>query len=185
MINSMYETIKVTSNKNHFNIKCFIKSDFEVPQPQKEAYMMKVLVSDPLSDVGVEIFQETPGIDVDVNIGRIVADRAKGMKMKVIVYDPYIKPETVEKLDLEPVSLDELLQRADYITIHTPKTDETTNMINRETIAKMKKGAILINCARGGIASKPACRQCHCGDSNSLFRHRNRIRPGAFDYGHA
>ena len=140
----MYETIKVTSNKNHFNIKCFIKSDFEVPQPQKEAYMMKV-----------------------------------------IVYDPYIKPETVEKLDLEPVSLDELLQRADYITIHTPKTDETTNMINRETIAKMKKGAILINCARGGIASKPACRQCHCGDSNSLFRHRNRIRPRAFDYSYA
>jgi len=116
--------------------------------------MMKVLVSDPLSDVGVEIFQETPGIDVDVNIGRIVADRAKGMKMKVIVYDPYIKPETVEKLDLEPVSLDELLQRADYITIHTPKTDETTNMINRETIAKMKKGAMLINCARGGIVNE-------------------------------
>ena len=54
------------------------------------------------------------------HIGRIVADRAKGMKMKVIVYDPYIKPQSIEKLDLEPVSLDSLLERADYITIHTP-----------------------------------------------------------------
>ena len=61
------------------------------------------------------------------NIGRIVADRAKGMKMKVIVYDPYIKPEALERLDLEPVSFDELLERSDYITIHTPKTDETIN----------------------------------------------------------
>lgn len=103
---------------------------------------------------GRELFNKTLGLIGAGHIGRIVADRAKGMKMKVIVYDPYIKPETVEKLDLEPVSLDELLQRADYITIHTPKTDETTNMINRETIAKMKKGAMLINCARGGIVKE-------------------------------
>jgi len=74
--------------------------------------------------------------------------------MKVIVFDPYIKPGIIERLDLEPVSLDELLRRADYITIHTPRTDETTNLINKDTLAKMKKGAMLINCARGGIVNE-------------------------------
>ncbi len=103
---------------------------------------------------GRELFNKTLGLIGSGNIGRIVADRAKGMKMKVIVYDPYIKPETLEKLDLEPVSLDELLERADYLTIHTPKTDETANMINKETISRMKKGAMLINCARGGIVNE-------------------------------
>ncbi len=103
---------------------------------------------------GRELFNKTLGLIGAGQIGRIVADRAKGMKMKVIVYDPYIKPEAIERLDLEPVSLDELLQRADYITIHTPKTDETINMINRKTIAKMKKGTMLINCARGGIVKE-------------------------------
>jgi len=88
------------------------------------------------------------------HIGRIVADRAKGMKMKVIVYDPYIKPQNIEKLDLEPVSLDTLLDRADYITIHTPKTEETSSLINKDMISKMKKGAMLINCARGGIVNE-------------------------------
>ncbi|MFH1351118.1 MAG: phosphoglycerate dehydrogenase [Pseudomonadota bacterium] len=103
---------------------------------------------------GRELFNKTLGLIGAGHIGRIVGERAKGMKMKVIVYDPYIKPDTIEKLDLEPVSLDELLQRADYITIHTPKTDETVNMINRETIARMKKGAMIINCARGGIVNE-------------------------------
>lgn len=103
---------------------------------------------------GREIYNKTLGLIGLGHIGRIVADRAKGMKMKVIVYDPYIKPEVIEKLDLEPVSFDELLHRSDYITIHTPKTDETANIINRETLSKMKKGAMLINCARGGIANE-------------------------------
>ena len=103
---------------------------------------------------GRELFNKTLGLIGAGHIGRIVADRAKGMKMKVIVYDPYIKPEAVEKLDLEPVSFEELLKRADYITIHTPKTDETGDLINSETIAKMKKGAMLINCARGGIVNE-------------------------------
>ena len=103
---------------------------------------------------GRELFSKTLGLIGAGHIGRIVADRAKGMKMKVIVYDPYIKPEAVERLDLEPVSIDELLKRADYITIHTPKTDETANLINKKTIAKMKKGAMLINCARGGIVNE-------------------------------
>jgi D-3-phosphoglycerate dehydrogenase len=103
---------------------------------------------------GREIFNKTLGLIGAGHIGRIVADRAKGMKMKVITYDPYIKPEAIEKLDMEPVSLDELLKRADYITIHTPKTDETADMINKETLSKMKQGTMLINCARGGIVNE-------------------------------
>ena len=103
---------------------------------------------------GRELFNKTLGLIGAGHIGRIVADRARAMKMKVIVFDPYIKPEAVEKLDLEPVSLDELLARADYVTIHTPKTEETTGMINRDTLAKMKKGAMLLNCARGGIVNE-------------------------------
>ncbi|MBW1900386.1 MAG: phosphoglycerate dehydrogenase [Deltaproteobacteria bacterium] len=103
---------------------------------------------------GHELFNKTLGLIGVGHIGRIVADRAKGMKMKVIVYDPYIKPEAIEKQDLEPVSFDELLSRADYITVHTPKTDETSNIINKDTIAKMKKGAMVVNCARGGIVNE-------------------------------
>ncbi|MBM3302445.1 MAG: phosphoglycerate dehydrogenase, partial [Deltaproteobacteria bacterium] len=103
---------------------------------------------------GRELFNKTLGLIGAGHIGRIVAQRAKGMMMKVIVYDPYIKPEVLEKLDFEPVSFDELLGRADYITIHTPKTQETKNMINKEVLARMKKGAMLINCARGGIVNE-------------------------------
>jgi D-3-phosphoglycerate dehydrogenase len=103
---------------------------------------------------GRELYNKTLGLIGAGKIGSIVAERAKGMKMKVIAYDPFIKPETLEKLDMEPVTLDELLQRANYISIHTPRTEETINMINRDTIAKMKKGAMLINCARGGIVNE-------------------------------
>ncbi len=103
---------------------------------------------------GRELFNKTLGLIGAGNIGGIVADRAKGLKMKVIIYDPYIKPETIEELDVESVSLDELLKRSDYVTIHTPKTDETKNLINKETLARLKKGAMLINCARGGIVNE-------------------------------
>jgi len=103
---------------------------------------------------GRELFNKTLGLIGAGHIGQIVADRAKGMKMKVIVFDPYLKPETIEKLDLEPVSLEELLKRSDYITVHTPKTDETTGMINKDTISRMKRGSMVINCARGGIVDE-------------------------------
>ncbi len=103
---------------------------------------------------GREVFNKTLGLIGAGHIGRIVADRVKGLKMKVIVYDPYIKPEAIERLDLEPVSLDELLRRADYVTVHTPKTEETTNLINKESISKMRKGTMVINCARGGIVNE-------------------------------
>ncbi len=103
---------------------------------------------------GLELFDKTLGVIGVGRIGRLVAEMAKGLNMKVIAYDPYIKPVIIERMDVEPVSFDELLQRSDYITIHTPRTDETINMINRETIAKMKSGAMLINCARGGIVNE-------------------------------
>lgn len=103
---------------------------------------------------GRELFNKTLGLIGVGKIGRIVADRAKGLKMKVIAHDPYLQPEVIEKMDLEPVSLEELLQRADTITIHTPKTNETTNLMNKDSLARMKKGAMLINCARGGIVNE-------------------------------
>lgn len=103
---------------------------------------------------GYELFGKTLGVVGAGRIGRLVAEMAKGLKMSVIAYDPYIKPETIERMDLEPVSLDDLFRRADYITLHTPGTKETVNMINKETIAKMKKGAMLVNCARGNIVNQ-------------------------------
>jgi D-3-phosphoglycerate dehydrogenase len=103
---------------------------------------------------GRELYNKTLGLIGVGKIGRIVADRAKGMKMKVIACDPYLKPETLEKMDLEPVSFEELLARSDVVSIHTPKTEETTDLFNKETMAKMKKGAMLINCARGGIVNE-------------------------------
>ena len=103
---------------------------------------------------GREIFNKTLGVIGVGRIGRLVAERAKAMEMKVIAYDPYIKPDVIEGMDIEPVSFDELLQRADYITIHTPSTTETVNMINHDTLARMKHGAMLINCARGGIVNE-------------------------------
>ncbi|NNG01323.1 MAG: phosphoglycerate dehydrogenase [Desulfobacteraceae bacterium] len=103
---------------------------------------------------GRELFNKTLGLIGAGNIGTIVADRAKGLKMKVVIFDPYINPKVSEKLDVEVVALNELLSRADYISIHTPKTEETANLINKKTISKMKKGAMLINCARGGIVNE-------------------------------
>jgi D-3-phosphoglycerate dehydrogenase len=103
---------------------------------------------------GHEFFEKTLGLIGLGHIGSIVAERAKGLKMRVIVYDPYLKQESIENLDLEPVSFDELLRRSDFITIHTPRTKETVNMLSRASMAKMKKGAMLINCARGGIVNE-------------------------------
>ncbi|MBN1830861.1 MAG: phosphoglycerate dehydrogenase [Deltaproteobacteria bacterium] len=104
--------------------------------------------------LGREIYNKTLGLIGVGKIGRIVADRARGMKMKVIAYDPYLRPETLDELDVVPVSFEELLKRADYVSIHTPRTDETTNLINKEILTNMKKGAMLVNCARGGIVNE-------------------------------
>jgi len=101
--------------------------------------------------MGVELYNKTLGLIGIGVIGTIVADRARGLKMKVIGYDPYLSKEVAEKKGVDLVSLDELLGRSDFISIHTPLTDETRNLIDKKAFAKMKKGVILVNCARGGI----------------------------------
>ncbi|HTV88517.1 MAG TPA: phosphoglycerate dehydrogenase [Stellaceae bacterium] len=101
--------------------------------------------------MGVELFGKTLGIIGCGNIGAIVADRALGLKMKVIAYDPFLSPERALELGVERVPLDELLGRADFITLHTPLTEATRNIIDKAAIAKMKPDARLINCARGGL----------------------------------
>lgn len=101
--------------------------------------------------LGVELTGKTLGIIGCGNIGSIVADRAKGLKMKVIAYDPYLSKERALDLGVEKVELDALFGRADFITLHVPITDRTRNIIDSKAMAKMKKGAYIINCARGGL----------------------------------
>ncbi|MEE9252371.1 MAG: phosphoglycerate dehydrogenase [Thermodesulfobacteriota bacterium] len=103
---------------------------------------------------GTELYQKTLGIIGLGKIGRLVAERAMGIKMEVIAYDPFLSDGSVEKLGIEPVSLEGLMSRADVITVHTPLTSDTKNMINTESISKMKRGVIIINCARGGIVNE-------------------------------
>jgi D-3-phosphoglycerate dehydrogenase len=104
--------------------------------------------------MGVELYNKTLGLIGIGVIGTIVADRARGLKMKVIGYDPYLSKEVAEKKGVDLVSLDELLSRSDFISVHTPLTDETRNLIDKKAFSKMKKGVILVNCARGGIINE-------------------------------
>jgi D-3-phosphoglycerate dehydrogenase / 2-oxoglutarate reductase len=90
------------------------------------------------------------------NIGRIVADRARGLHMHVLGYDPFVTKERAAELGIELVTLDEMFARADAITVHTPLTAETKGLVNDAAIAKMKKGVILVNAARGGIYDEAA-----------------------------
>ncbi len=101
--------------------------------------------------MGVELTSKILGIIGCGNIGSIVADRAIGLKMKVIAYDPFLTQEHAIHLGVEKVELDELLKRADFISLHTPLTEKTRNIINAETIQKTKQGVRIINCARGGL----------------------------------
>ena len=101
--------------------------------------------------MGVELYGKTLGVIGCGNIGSIVADRALGLKMKVIASDPFLSPERARFIGVEKVELDELYARADFITLHTPMTEATKGMINARTIAKMKPGVRIINCARGGL----------------------------------
>ncbi len=103
---------------------------------------------------GRELSGKTLGIIGLGNIGRIVAERAKGLKMKVIAYDPFLSQDAAAKLGVELVSFDELLKRSEVITTHTPLTSETKNLIGKEAFSKMKKGVLIINCARGGIVDE-------------------------------
>ena len=103
---------------------------------------------------GKEIFGKTLGVIGLGNIGRLVAERAMGLKMKVIAYDPFLTQEAASKLGIELVSFDDLIKGSDIITIHTPLTPDTKNLIRKETFAQMRKGVIIINCARGGIVNE-------------------------------
>lgn len=103
---------------------------------------------------GREISNKTFGVIGFGNIGSIAASLAKGLKMKVIVFDPYISSEHIEKAGFEYVSLSELYKRSDYITIHVPKMDATIDLLDARAFAKMKEGVMVINCARGGIINE-------------------------------
>jgi D-3-phosphoglycerate dehydrogenase / 2-oxoglutarate reductase len=103
---------------------------------------------------GREVFNKVLGVIGFGKIGSIVADRARGLKMQVVVHDPFVAPEQVEKAGFEPVSLDELYRRSDYITVHVPKLKDTTGLLNKAAFDKMKDGVMIINCARGGIVDE-------------------------------
>jgi len=109
--------------------------------------------------MGVEVTNKTLGLIGAGNIGSIVADRALGLKMKVVAYDPFLTPERAIEMGVEKVTLDELLGRADFITLHTPLTDSTRNILSKENIAKTKKGVRIINCARGGLVDEAALKE--------------------------
>ncbi|MBU3260686.1 phosphoglycerate dehydrogenase [Roseovarius sp. PS-C2] len=106
--------------------------------------------------MGVELTGKTLGVIGAGNIGGIVCDRARGLKMKVIAYDPFLGQEKADQMGVEKVELDELLARADFITLHVPLTDQTRNILGRENLEKTKKGVRIINCARGGLVDEEA-----------------------------
>src|SRR4029079_17589410 len=101
--------------------------------------------------MGGEITGKTLGVIGCGNIGSIAANRAQGLHMRVVAFDPFLSPERAKDIGVEKVDLDELLKRADFITLHTPLTEKTKNIIDAAAIAKMKDGVRIINCARGGL----------------------------------
>ncbi len=103
---------------------------------------------------GRELYNKVLGVIGFGKIGSIVADRARGLKMQVVVYDPFVTTEQIEKAGYTSISLDELYAKADYITIHVPKLKDTSNLINEDAFDKMKNGVMIINCARGGIVNE-------------------------------
>jgi D-3-phosphoglycerate dehydrogenase / 2-oxoglutarate reductase len=105
---------------------------------------------------GVEVCGKTLGIIGVGNIGSVVADRAQGLKMKVIAYDPYLSAEAAARSGIELTTLDDLYGRADFISWHTPLTPETRGSVGKDAFAKMRKGVRIVNCARGGIVDEAA-----------------------------
>lgn len=108
--------------------------------------------------MGIELHGKTLGVVGCGNIGALVAERALGLKMKVVSYDPFLSPERAVVLGVEKVELDELLTRADAITLHTPLTDMTRNIISADALARTKRGVMVINAARGGLVDEIALR---------------------------
>jgi len=109
--------------------------------------------------MGVEVTGKTLGLIGAGNIGSIVASRAIGLRMKVVAFDPFLSPERAVELGVEKVELGELLKRADFITLHTPLTDQTRNILSKENLAKTKKGVRIVNCARGGLIDEAALKE--------------------------
>jgi D-3-phosphoglycerate dehydrogenase len=109
--------------------------------------------------MGVEITGKTLGVIGCGNIGAIVAERAMGLKMRVIAFDPYLTEERAEMLGVEKTDLDDLLVRADVITLHTPLTAQTRNILSAEALGKTRKGVRIVNCARGGLIDEAALRK--------------------------
>jgi len=105
---------------------------------------------------GSEVFNKTLGVIGIGNIGSLVAERALGLKMRVVAFDPFISQEAAQRLGVELVSLDALYARSDFITVHTPLTAETRGLVGTKAFAQMKKGVRVINCARGGIVDEDA-----------------------------
>src|SRR5882724_1982755 len=108
--------------------------------------------------MGVEITGKTLGVIGAGNIGSIVVDRAIGLRMRVIAYDPFLSPERAADIGVHKVELEELFRRADFITLHTPLTEKTRNIIDASAFAVMKKGVRIVNCARGGLVDELALR---------------------------
>ncbi|MGC9370687.1 MAG: phosphoglycerate dehydrogenase [Paracoccaceae bacterium] len=106
--------------------------------------------------MGVELTGKVLGVIGAGNIGGIVCDRALGLKMKVIAYDPFLSEEKADRMGVEKVELEELLHRSDFITLHVPLIDSTRNILSRENLLKTKKGVRIINCARGGLVDEVA-----------------------------
>jgi D-3-phosphoglycerate dehydrogenase len=106
--------------------------------------------------MGREISGKTLGIIGVGNIGRVVADRARGLKMKVIAFDPFLSAEAAARAEIERCSMDELLSRSDFITVHAPLTPETKGLLGEAAFAKVKPGVMILNCARGGIVDEAA-----------------------------
>jgi D-3-phosphoglycerate dehydrogenase / 2-oxoglutarate reductase len=122
--------------------------------------------------MGVELTAKTLGVIGAGNIGSVVIDRAHGLKMKVIAYDPFLTEDRADKLGVEKVGLDDLFARADFITLHVPLTDKTRNIISAGAIAKMKPGVRIVNCARGGLVDEAAL---------ALALKEGRVAGAAFD----
>ena len=106
--------------------------------------------------MGIELTGKTLGLIGAGNIGSIVASRALGLKMKVVAFDPFLTPERAIEMGVEKADLDTLLGKADFITLHTPLTDQTRNIMSAANMAKCKKGVRIINCARGGLVDEVA-----------------------------
>jgi D-3-phosphoglycerate dehydrogenase / 2-oxoglutarate reductase len=109
--------------------------------------------------MGVELTGKTLGLIGAGNIGSIVASRALGLRMKVVAFDPFLTPERAVELGVEKADLDTLLAKADFITLHTPLTDQTRNILSAENLAKTKKGVRIVNCARGGLIDEAALKE--------------------------